>query len=373
MNDELLNYVLNEMSFYLDIDKAKEIKLKLFKESFEHHYNNCPEYRRYCQMQGVTPEDIQNYEDLVKIQPVPSDAFRDSEKLIISIPESEIRSILTTSSTTSPKPVRFALDKTSFERMVKINSFLWQTGHEMNLSNLGSMIFMAPRPSESDTGLVKGGWLSFKDMGYKDEDIFFAIKENRVDTEGLIRSMRIAKKPLNMYGPPFAYLPLIEALKGKGEKFMGNDSRILTTGGWKGVAHNISKDELRQQLSETFGIPQEHIRDGYGSTDIMTMLPECRFHKKHLPIWNHVSIRDPEDTSRELPPGQEGLVVLMAAWIRSYPAYCMTGDMGYFNEGKCECGRIGQTVEITGRAKGAGSRGCAIRLEQFMAVIGKKS
>lgn len=367
-----LESLLKEDFFKLAPEELRDMKLKLFKVSFEHHYNNCPEYQRYCDANGVKPEDIQAYEDLEKIQPVPADAFRDSDNLILSIPEKEVKSIFTTSSTTSPNPVRYAISETGDEMMPKINGALWGVGHEFDKTGIGSLFFLAPSPKESDTGLVKGGYLSFRNIGFDDENIYFGVQDGKIDAENLVEQMKNSKKPIAIYGPPFAYLPFIELWKNQGEKpliELSEDARIITTGGWKGVAHDVTKEELIEQISKMFNVHHSQIRDGYGTTDAMTMFPECKYHKKHVPLWNHISIRDPEDTSKEVEAGKEGLVVLMASWIDSYPAFCMTGDMGYVKEGECECGKRGQTVEITGRAKGAGARGCAIRLEQFMDAI----
>ena len=374
--DEEFKFLLKEDFFSFDSKKIKELKLKFFRESFKHHYDNCPEYKRYCDMNKIKPEDIKTYADLEKIQPVPSDAFRDSDKLILSIPEEKIKSVFTTSSTTSPNPVRYAFSERDLYKMPDLNGALWCLGHEMDKKDPGSAFFLAPSPKESDTGLVKGGYLSFKNIGIKDENIYFGVQDGKIDAEDLVKKMENAKKPVYIYGPPFAYLPFIELWKNKGGKDslinLSEDARVITTGGWKGVKHDVTKEELIEQIAKIFGIEHSQVRDGYGTTDIMTMFPECKYHKKHVPFWNHVSIRDPEDTSKELEPGKEGLVVLMASWIEAYPAYCMTGDMGYVKEEECECGRKGQTVEITGRAKGAGARGCAIRLEQFMEAIQRK-
>lgn len=352
------------------LNEIRQLKLKAFQQAFEFHYQNCPEYNRYCNLYDLKPSDIKEYADLGKIQPIPSDVFREAEKLILSVPEKDVISVLTSSSTTSKKPVRFAMDKITFDRMLKVNAKTWVTGHELKI---GSLLFLAPKPSQSDTGLVKGGYLTFKRVGFNEEDIYFGVQDNKVDEEGILKFIEGAKKPVHMYGPPFVYLAVVEYLKKINKKLkLGKESRLIMTGGWKTVKHDISKEDLMGILSDYLGVPTSSIRDGYGSTDILTMLPECEYHHKHVPPWFHVSVRDPEDTSREVPNGEIGLTVLMSNYIQSYPAFVMPGDLGAVIERKCECGRNGQIVEIKGRAQGAGARGCAIRIEEFMEIITKK-
>ncbi len=365
--------LLKEDFFRFSLEEIKDLKLRFFREAFRHHYNNCPEYKKYCDFYKTKPEDIKTYDDLEKIQPVPADAFRDSDNLILSVPREEVVEIFTTSSTTSPNPVRYAYNQEDYEMISKINGVLWKDGYD--IPDARSLLFLAPSPEESDTGLVKGGYLGWKGVGFKDENIIFGVKNGNLDVDDLLEKIENSPKPITIYGPPFAYLPFTEKWKQQGEKpliDLNGKSRFITTGGWKGVKHDISKEELKEQIAKTFNVDPSEIRDGYGSTDIMTMLPECGQQRKHVPFWNHVSVRDPEDTSKELGPDKEGLIVLMASWPQAYPAFCMTGDMGFIKEEDCPCGRKGQTVEITGRAKGAGARGCAIRLEQFMEAIQSK-
>jgi long-chain-fatty-acid---luciferin-component ligase len=354
----------------MSIDEGRAWKLKGFKQAFEFHYKNCPEYNTYCKLHDTTPNDINNYNDLVKIQPVPSDAFRDSEKLILSVPEKDIVDILTTSSTTSKKPVRYAFDKLTFNRINKANGKLWRLGCDVEI---GSLCLMGPRPAESDTGLVRGGYLGWKNAGFRDEDIFFAVRDKKVDSVGIINDLAKAKKPRNLYGPPFIFLAFINYLEEKGETInLDKVSKVVTTGGWKGVSGEVSREELNNKISKYLNIPIENIRDGYGTTDIFTILPECEYHHKHVPPCFNISVRDPQDTSLEVNEGEIGLIVLMSYLIQSYPAFTMPADMGTVIERECECGRNGQIVELKGRAKGSGARGCAIRMEEFMEIITKE-
>jgi long-chain-fatty-acid---luciferin-component ligase len=147
------------------------------------------------------------------------------------------------------------------------------------------------------------------------------------------------------------------------------ETRLMTTGGWKRVKGEVPREMFIERTSKAFGISGAQIRDSLGLTDIFTMLPECEYHKKHVPPWFHVSVRNPENTTEEEAEGETGLLVFMSALIQSYPAFCMTGDMGAVEDGVCECGRAGQIVEHRGRAQGAGARGCALRLEEFMNKI----
>ncbi len=81
-------------------------------------------------------------------------------------------------------------------------------------------------------------------------------------------------------------------------------------------------------MAEFFGINENQIRDGLGLTDIMGMIPECEYHNKHVPPWYHISIRNPENINEEAEEGKTGLLAAMSAFVSSYPAFTLPGDMG---------------------------------------------
>ncbi|MBN1222980.1 MAG: hypothetical protein JXB23_07000, partial [Candidatus Aminicenantes bacterium] len=102
--------------FHLDEKTAGKLKFDALKEMFEHHYNNCEEYRKYAEVNNVRPNDIKTIEDINKIPPVPSEVFRDVDKVISSVPEKDVVMIATTSSTTSKKPCKYPLDAVTLRR-----------------------------------------------------------------------------------------------------------------------------------------------------------------------------------------------------------------------------------------------------------------
>lgn len=355
---------------HLTLDDNRSWRYRIFKEAFAHHYKNCPMYTRYCKMHDVEPEDIKSYEDLVKIQPVPSDAFRDLEEPIISVPKEEIIFKSTTSSTTSKKPIWFHMDRVSLSRTNIANKKAF-----IDILGLkdGFVFFLTPQ--ESETGLVRGMQAALKTLEFPESNVDYLVKEGgQLDSEialGLISNCGM--RPRHLYGPPFALMHVVEYIERNNEGIkLDKDSRVMTTGGWKGVKGEVPRENFNERVSRAFGISDGQVRDNLGLTDIFTMLPECECHNKHVMPWFHISVRDPKDTNEEVGEGEKGLLVYMSSLIQSYPAFCMTGDMGTVREVKCRCGRISQVVEHLGRAKGTGARGCAIRLEEFMEIITRR-
>jgi long-chain-fatty-acid---luciferin-component ligase len=361
--------ILKQDHMNFSLEDMRKWRLAAIKQTFEWHYLKCKEYRAYCDLHETTPEHIKTYADIAKIQPVPSDAYRESDELILSVPRESITEILTTSSTTSPKPVKFAFDKESYERMGRFQGAHYRKGY--GIEDTCKLLYLTPSDKESDTGLVKGSLAGWVYTGFARENISFAVENKQFRYDKCIKTMNEYEN-LTLYGPPFAHLSLVEHIEKEGIDIqLGKDARIITTGGWKGVAGQISKEDLRKKEADIFKIKETQLRDGYGTSDMMCMLPECECHRKHVPAWINISIREPSDITQEVPDGEKGMTVLMSSVIQSYPAFTMPGDLGIRWEGKCECGKTGQTMEILGRAKGLGSRGCALRLMEFMDIITK--
>jgi long-chain-fatty-acid---luciferin-component ligase len=371
MEWEIDNLLKHPEPFRMPEQEAAELKLKAFKQIFDHHYKNCEEYRKYCELYNLSPDDIKTLDDLVKIQPIPSDAFRDTGKIIASVPHDKIVMVATSSSTTSKNPCRYPLDADTLRRTSQTGvHFLKDVGFTG-----GFVCMLTPSPTESDTGLVRGMSHVLKEGLKFGDRIMYAVHEGKVQTEVVLNIITSTHhRPVHLYGPPFVYIHLADYIEKHGiEAKLDKDSRLITTGGWKTVAGEVTKQELIEKVAKAFHVRENQIRDGLGLTDIYSMIMECEYHNKHVPPWIHVSARDPTDMNTEVEEGEEGMLVLMSSFVTSYPAIVVTGDMGaVWNKKKCECGRHGQIVEHRGRGSKLGARGCAIRLEQFMDIITRK-
>jgi len=113
------------------------------------------------------------------------------------------------------------------------------------------------------------------------------------------------------------------------------------------VAGEMLPESLRDELEQSFGMI---LRQGYGTADVGCLGYEC-FHKNgmHFPYNCIVEIVDP-DTGKQLGPGETGEIVA-TVFDEAYPMIRFgTGDLSYFTEEPCPCGRsTPRLVKILGR------------------------
>jgi phenylacetate-coenzyme A ligase PaaK-like adenylate-forming protein len=58
------------------IDEALAMQFKTVKYAFTRHYTLNDFYHKYCEMRGVTPDDIRTHDDLEKIPLIPDLTFK---------------------------------------------------------------------------------------------------------------------------------------------------------------------------------------------------------------------------------------------------------------------------------------------------------
>lgn len=145
-------------------------------------------------------------------------------------------------------------------------------------------------------------------------------------------------------------------------------SRVVDTGGYKGRARELTRDELLDRVERQLGVPREWCENEYGMTELSSQawlgtVASATGHPLQLPApgarwtppWLRVRVVDPE-TLDEVDDGEQGLLVfhdLANVWSC---AAIRSEDLGI---------RRGRGFELVGRAPGAVLKGCSLRLEDL--------
>ncbi|RLB02559.1 MAG: hypothetical protein DRG59_12575 [Deltaproteobacteria bacterium] len=375
MQQEQTNWAIDVMLENLrnlaeNIYALKSLKFQAIKEAFYFHYENCQNYRNYCDISGFSPDELNFFEDLSKIPLLPLNVFKAYK--VLSVDESEI-TMISKSSGTSQKFSIVYRDEITLRRLEK--GLFYVLDQLVSGFNKGYVAMLIPPPDESDTWMVQILSRVFPKY-FEDEDYF--IKGGELDFKGFLQRLMDpgTPRPRHLFGPPFVLLKIAEIMKKRGIALQLDEGSIVSTGGgWKMYEGNkIDQKDFRQMISGVFGVPVENVRDGLNCTEINTWMIDCRCFYKHIPPWLHVTIRDPENPEKEVPHGEEGLIAYLDPLSNSYPAFVLTDDIGRLavaEDQKCSCGMSGPCLhsEIR-RASGAESKGCALKLSQYLSIEG---
>jgi len=162
--------------------------------------------------------------------------------------------------------------------------------------------------------------------------------------------------PLALLGTSAAFYHLTERLRADGRSYrLPPESRIMDTGGSKGVDRNLPRSEQLDRHAEAFGIPAGRVVNEYGMTEMASQFydgsllgldPEVKLG----PHWVRTRIIDPR-TGLDAKAGEPGLLIHLDLANMDSVAAIETEDLGIAR---------GDGFVLLGRAAGAEPRGCSL-------------
>ncbi len=352
----------------------RRLFVKAMAQSVEWHRRRSPFYRKLLESSGFKASSLKTAADCARVPFVLAQFFKSHETL--SIPRSKISAHFTSSGTTGQKSQIFfdAWSIRAGQRMLdrifahrgwirpgeKTNYLLYSYEVESD-SKLGTAYtdnYLCRYAPAADVfpALRRTG------TGAHDFDVFGAIERlKRYEREGL---------PVRIFGfPAFLHFTLKRMRDlGMAPLKLSKRSLVFLGGGWKGHADAaIPKAELYAQASAQLGIPDERLRDGFGSVEHPIPYVECSKHSFHVPVWSQVYIRDVA-TLEPLPYGRKGFLHFVSPYITSMPAHSvLMGDLATLFPGKaCPCGTGTPHFVVHGRAGTGKNRSCAVAAAELL-------
>ena len=330
--------------------------------AFTYHYANNDFYRAQCE--AVSPADIVGYADLHKIPLLPVGMFKQAGAHVLLTAsladiETEIRSTGTSGVPSVARRDALTTTRASVGILGGYRDFF-------GISK-GAGMFLCPSTAEvPEMGMVK----VFNLMSAMLDDHRYLVREYSFDPEEALSYLRHweGRMTRHIIGPPFIIARFMRFLELESIPLvLDPDSMIIMLGGWKQyTGRSISRAEFDQKAKQFLGIGPDRIRDMYGMIESDMLAIECEHHRKHVPPWCYVSIRDITDPAIELEPGKTGGIAILDALNTSYPGFLLSDDVGEVDESDCPCGRTGQTVRFRRRRQGAELGCCAVSIEKYI-------
>jgi hypothetical protein len=408
--------------YRVPMDEAQAMQLRAISYAFKRHYQLNHFYRKYCEMMGVTPEDIRTYDDLEKIPLVPDLTFKqhpsgeDFAHWIANIYTGELPTVVIKGANPSFDDVINAFNAagmvvayssgTSGRHTVIPRDMRTYLAGQYADSKLKTCLFdsmsadhfLLCNPKPSLTNLWIGKVMNVKSEMYNDVKYAMDLEisadltlkamtakeqQGRAPPSAEERQRKIiaiAIKWLERYekttdiigieGLPFMFIQVMDTLEEEGKYFeFGERGMIGTGGGWK-----ISEDvripyaDFRKRVEEVLGIPETRCFDSYGMIESNAPMNTCpEGHYFHIPYtWFKPLVLDRSFMPADY--GESGRFAFLDALAYTYPGFIITGDEVRMLEHCPVCDRLGPVLEPeVKRASSVEMRGCAEEVRRVLA------
>ncbi|MBV8067957.1 MAG: hypothetical protein JO113_08260 [Candidatus Eremiobacteraeota bacterium] len=320
----------------------------LARRVFDHQLRYNQPYRRYCERLGVTsPRWWQ------EIPAVPAAAFKEAALTTFNPERAEL--IFETSGTTRGLPGRHYMENSATydaALLAGFDRFVLSDGARLRYFNLvpdpaeranSSLGYMMARVAEllgkDRTGwYVRGGELLIEEVI---TDLNAALSENH---------------PVCIAATAFALVDLLDVMETRNCKLaLPRGSRLMETGGFKGRARAVDRNELYARIRDRFAVPNDAIVSEYGMTELSSQYYAAGGGPYSAPPWLRTRVVGPERAT--VPNGATGALLHVDLANRSSCVAIQTEDLGIMTD---------DGLVLIGRDPDAAPRGCSLDAEELL-------
>lgn len=311
-------------------------------ETFRYQYEYCPQYRRYSEMLGISPDNV----SYGQIPFLPIRFFKQFD--IVSKGYRRISGdpvVFSSSSTTGMVPSRHVVVDISLYEAAFINAFRHFYGDEKDYVILALLPAYLERKGSS---LVYMADRLIRDSG-SPESGFFLYDHDRLHS--VLSAMKSQGRKVILLGVSFALLDFAAAYS----IGQNNDSwlTVMETGGMKGRKEEISRTCLHDTLSAAFGLQKIHSE--YGMCELLSQAYSDGDGIFRTPSWMRVVVKDMYDPFRNAQTGEKGVINIIDLANINSCSFIETEDLGKsYPDG---------SFTIEGRLPDAERRGCNMLVE----------
>ncbi len=363
LSEELETLFGRGVDAVMDAEAFNDLALRVF--TFQFGAN--PVYRGFCQGRGAAPDTVGRWED---VPMVPATAFKYVDLVCGSPAEAEATYFTSGTSSGGERRGRHHVPRVALYRagaLPNLQAHLVPEDRPLAVLSLIPSPVEAPRSSLSAMmGFVAEVWGGpVRWVGHPERGADLGVLRRAV------AEARELGRPALVAGTAFAFVHLLDAMDRSGEVLaLPAGSRIMETGGFKGRARAVERDELYGALESRLGIPRNRIVNEYGMTELLSQLYEPVLREgagaagRHVaPPWLKVRALDPR-TLAPLPAGEAGLLAFFDLANAGSVCHVLTQDIGAVSE---------DGVRLQGRAEGAEPRGCSLAVEDLLAGGGGRT
>ena len=327
---------------------------------FAYQLERNPVYARFAASLGFSSTNLPR--DWREIPAVPSSAFKDATLATFPVERAEL--LFHTSGTTAAQSGKHYVERAALydaSLVAAFDRFMLPDRPRLRFLNL------VPNPRfarHSSLGYMLGHLSVLRGGG---PPAYF-LDGDALDVDAFIKAFEqecALDRGVLLATTAFALSSLLDALEARGKRFTAPaGSRVMETGGFKGRAKVVAREELYARTEAALGIPQPSIVAEYGMTELLSQYydtPESRgraLRVKAGPPWLRTLVVD--SAGVEVAPGAIGFLRHVDLANVSSVLAVETEDRGYAVEGG---------FVLLGRALDAPPRGCSLDAETLHARV----
>ncbi len=327
---------------------------------FRHQFEAIPEYRRWCVQQGVRPEDVTDWRH---IPPLPAVALK-YRQFSCGEPERVFLSSGTTQGT--ERRSRHAMPDLQLYRASALAGLKRYLFPDLERMQIVSLIPSAEEwPHSSLAQMVS--W-AVEEFGVPGSGFFAAANTfDFVRLREQLETSSAAGEAVCLMATTAGLVRFLDHCQAAGWSVrLPHGSRVMDTGGQKGVERPLSRRGLLHAIWQALAVPGYFVVNEYGMSELSSqyfdsviadrwsgkLLPR----RKLAPPWLRTRVLEPVNM-REVPPGEVGLLCHVDLANAGSVLALLTEDLGRLVDGG---------LEVVGRVAGAEPRGCSLATGDFV-------
>lgn len=308
------------------------------RDVFNYQIQNNSIYREYCSIFGIS-EDSDIQPDSIPLLPIR--AFQ-MKKIYAADKDPEL--IFKSSGTTGMQQSTHCVADAALYKTAIANAFYEHFPHD----DYSTLCYMPGYTENPHSSLI---WMASLLIQNDASGLSKFMDHSENPEKWIDEVINHGKKPV-LFGAAFGLLDLLDGKKVSN----GHHLEIIETGGMKTHRRELSKKDLRNMLSEGFGVDQKDIHSEYGMCELLSQMYAIGEEWFTTPHWLKVSIRNPKNPDEICKPGEEGKIgIIDLANIFSCP-FLLTDDKGVMDD----TGRF----QVLGRWNSDNLRGCNFLIDR---------
>jgi hypothetical protein len=331
---------------------------------FAHQFTHNHAYAAYCRRRRATPADVTHWS---MIPVVPTAAFRALP--LVAGAARDAQAVFRTSGTTAGRArrgSRYMLDLALYHAAAL--SF-FRVCVLPDAAALPFYSLVPPAAELPDSSLAHMITLVCERFGAPGSACFASVERGLHVSELLaaLEAAQSAGTAVCLLGTSTSFVLLLEHLERSGRRCaLPPGSRLMDTGGYKGVGREVEPAALRAWYHDRLGLDADHCVNEYGMTELCSqfydvmlrerVLGTRRAPRKVAPRWVRSRVVDPV-TLAPLAPGAVGI-------LQHFDLASMDAVLAVQTEDLARS--VADGFELLGRVTGAPPRGCSIAMDELL-------